>query len=148
MKFLNSPRLNLSNLVFSQGVIGNLPSVQTIYAGSSEEFAGSSDTLAGDTSFDTIKIYSFSSSDYSAAKFLIHVKSSDEMMMREVVALHNGVEGYITEYAILKNSAVTNIDDDTLTFDLSTGGSEYELNLAPSTGDSRSIIVHATGLRI
>lgn len=148
MKFFNSPRLNLSDLVFSQAVVGALPSVQTIYSGSSGEFSGSSDVLAGASSFDTIKIYSFNSSDYSAAKFLVYVRSSDEMMVKEVVALHTGVEGYITEYAIVKNSAVTNIDNDTLTFDLSLGGSEYQLNLAPSTSDSREIIVHATGLRI
>lgn len=127
MKFFNSPRLNLSDLVFSQASVNSLESVSSV---------GASDLI----------IYTLNSSDYSSAKFVIHVKSSDEMLIKEVFALHNGVSGFLTEYAIVYNSSAQSIINDTLSFEVN--GNDLNLILHPSTSSIRNVITQGTSITI
>jgi hypothetical protein len=149
MKFLNDIKLPLSDVIFSKSKISDLPSTETIYAGSLSGFAGASDGFVGDEFYDSIVVYSLNASDFSAAKFIVFTVSGSDMVIREILGMHDGVDGFVTEYAIVSNT----VDDssaygDSFTFDFSSGGSFVNLVLSPASPGERRVVVHATAFGV
>lgn len=149
MKFLNDIKLPLSDVVFSKSKISDLPSTETIYAGSTSGFVGSSDGFAGDEFYDSLVVYSLNSSDFSAAKFIVFTVSGSDMVIREILGMHDGFDGFITEYAIVGNtSSDDSIYYDSFSFDFSSGGSLINLVLSPASPGERRVVVHATSFGV
>jgi hypothetical protein len=145
MRFFNDIKLPLSDVIFSNSKISDLPSTEVIYAGSTSGFAGASDGFAGDEFYDSIVAYSLSASDYSGAKFIVFTVSGSDMVVREILGVHDGFNGFITEYAIVGNTSSDNsIYFDTFTFDLSDGGSFVNLVLHPISQAERRVVVYST----
>jgi hypothetical protein len=85
------------------------------------------------------EIYSFPSSDYVGAKFLVKVTTSNGISLREILALHNGTDGYITEYAILYSHA--ELENDVFSLTIESGNAV--LKITPTTSSSRAIKIFA-----
>jgi hypothetical protein len=85
------------------------------------------------------EIYSFTASEYVGAKFLVRVTTSSGISLREILALHNGTDGYITEYAILYSHAELEND----VFSLTVESGNAVLKITPTTDSSRDIKIFA-----
>lgn len=119
MKFFNSVDVNDNVVQYSQA--------QT----------GSAEVTVVTT--DSAELYSFSASDYLAAKFFVQVISPAGNSIREILAVHDGVDGYITEYGIVASSEELELDDFTFSLD----GSTVSLSVTPTSDESRNIKVFA-----
>ena len=105
-------------------------------------------TTRHDSNFATVSttsstvVYSVSTSDFSAAKITILVVSGDFKTIRELLALHDEANGYITEYAVLSAPLPSALDDDVFSADVS--GGNFQLSITPSTSASRSVRIDVT----
>lgn len=88
---------------------------------------------------DSAELYSFSASDYLAAKFFIQVVSPAGNSIREILAVHDGADGYLTEYGIVASSEELELDS----FEFSISGSTAILSVIPTTDDARDVKVFA-----
>jgi hypothetical protein len=88
---------------------------------------------------DSAELYSFSASDYLAAKFFIQVVSPLGNSIREVIAVHDGSDGYLTEYGIVASTEDLELDN----FEFSLTGSTAALSITPTTDDARNIKIFA-----
>lgn len=85
------------------------------------------------------EIYSFPASNYVGAKFLVRVTTSNGISLREILAIHDGSSGYITEYAILYSHAELEND----VFNLTIESGNAVLKITPTTDSSRDIKIFA-----
>lgn len=99
------------------------------------------------SSTDSASIISFSKDVFRSAKFFVQTVSSSGPQtfycVREILALHDDVDGFLTEYAVVGNAEFLEKDD----FDFSLSGSNAVLSVSPTTVDDRNIKVHAVILR-
>jgi hypothetical protein len=86
-------------------------------------------------STDAAELYSFSASDYVGAKFLIRMTSPLGNSIREILAVHDGEEGYLTEYGVVASASELELD----TFDFTVSTNNGILSVSPTSEDSREI---------
>ena len=120
MKFLNNVDVNDNDVIYSNALTA------------SQELSISSTS--------TTEIYSFPISSYRGAKFIVVVSISGDYSIRELLALHDGSNGYITEYAIV-SSGTESVDDQ---FSFSIFGAAAQLTITPSTSTARVVKVFTT----
>jgi len=96
------------------------------------------------SSTDSAELYSFSKEFFRSAKFVIQTVSSSgfsfSFSTRELLAIHDDVSGFLTEYAIVGTSEFLEKDE----FSFSLVNNEAVLSVKPTTLDSRNIKVHVT----
>lgn len=126
MKFLNNVDVNDNNVFFTDSVMGTS---ESLYPNAT----------------DSVVIYSLNASDYLGAKFLVKTISGTDQSIREILAMYDGTQGYLTEYAIVSTTE-TGIYNDTYTFVYSSDTSTYDLVLTPSVSGQRNVHVFATGI--
>ena len=126
MKFLNNVDVNSNNVFFTDSVMGTS---ESLYPNAT----------------DSIVIYSLNASDYLGAKFLVKTISGTDQSIREILAMYDDSQGYITEYAIVSTTE-TGIYNDTYTFVFSSDTSTYDLVLTPSVSGERNVHVFSTGI--
>jgi hypothetical protein len=120
MKFFNNVDVNSNNVIYTNTL--------TASAGISV------------SSTDPAELYRFSASDYVSAKFIITVNSSSDESVRELLAVHNNVDGFVTEYALVSTGLETR--DDIFGFDVNSG--DAVLTVTPATDTARNINVYVT----
>lgn len=86
---------------------------------------------------DAAELYSFNASDYIGAKFFIRMSSPIGNSIREVLAMHDGLDGYLTEYGIVASSSELELDN----FEFSIDEGRGILSIVPTTEDTREIKV-------
>lgn len=86
-------------------------------------------------STDAAEVYSFSASDYFGAKFLIRMTSPLGNSIREILAVHDSTEGYLTEYGVVASVSELELDNFNFTIDNGNG----ILSVTPTTEDTREI---------
>jgi len=93
------------------------------------------------TSLSTItptQIDSFAAATYSSAKLEIEVTRGTSIQLSTLNLIHNGVDVYLTEYAILKN------DETLATFDAEISGSNIAINATSSSATLTSYKIKKT----
>jgi hypothetical protein len=120
MKFFNNVDVNSNNVIYTNTL--------TASAGISVE------------STDPAELYRFSASDYVSAKFIITINSSSDESVRELLAVHNNIDGFVTEYALVSSGLETR--DDVFELDIDSG--DAILTIIPSTATARNINVYVT----
>jgi hypothetical protein len=70
------------------------------------------------TSSAATSVASFNTADYRSAKFVVQLTQSTDYMVTEVLVIHDGTNGYITEYGRMQTGSTI---DATFTADVSTG---------------------------
>jgi hypothetical protein len=118
MKFLNNIDVNSNNVIYENTL--------TASAGISV------------SSTDPAELYRFPIADYLAAKFIVTVNTASDSSIRELLAIHDGTDGFITEYALVSTDLET-VDDE---FKVDVSGSNAVLTITPSTTTARNVNVY------
>lgn len=74
--------------------------------------------------------FSFSSSSYRSAKFWVQTSSSSSYQMDEIVALHNGTNAFITQFASVDTAGIAT------TFDADISGGNFRLLVTPTSNNT------------
>jgi hypothetical protein len=94
-------------------------------------------------------VYLENHADFRSAKFFIQTSIDDgvsvEHVVREILAVHDGTNAYLTEYAVVSTDEASDAMDDVFSADVS--GAFFVLNITPSTSDARSITVNSVSFR-
>lgn len=95
----------------------------------------SNSTVVASTSSTTI--YSVPASTFRAMKISIVTSSGTEYCARELLALHDDVDGYITEYAIVSTPGASFIENDVFSATVNSGN--FLLTITPTSTTTRDI---------
>ena len=107
----------------------------------SNSVTGSARVLVSST--DLAELYSFSGDEFHGAKFVVQVMTASDNCVREVLGVHNDVDGYLTEYAIVGTSEDLEQDDYRFFVD----SSDVVFGVVPTTTEPRDFRVHFVLLR-
>jgi hypothetical protein len=120
MKFFNNVDVNSNNVIYANTL--------TASAGISV------------SSTDPAELYRFSASDYVSAKFIITINSISDESVRELLTVHNNIDGFVTEYAIVSTGLETRDDS----FGLAINSGDALLTITPSTVTTRNVNIYVT----
>lgn len=87
-------------------------------------------------------LFSLSTTDFRSAKFIVQATLGTEYVVREFLAIHDGTNGFITEYAIVSTDETSDLMDDVFSANVATGN--FHLYVTPSTATSRTFKISVT----
>lgn len=97
-------------------------------------------TVVSSTSLTSI--YSVPTADFRSMKIVLQTTMGTDYAVREFLAIHNGTNGYITEYALVSTNEASAMMDDVFTADVLTGN--FHLYVTASSATSRTFKVSVT----
>jgi hypothetical protein len=99
-----------------------------------------STTVVATTAATTL--YSVPHASFRSAKFFVQTQMGSDYVVRELLAIHNGTNGYITEYAIVSTNEASAAMSDVFEADIS--GSNFIFRVVAFNATSRTIVVNVT----
>lgn len=112
----SSENLDLaSGKTYKINTVDVLSSSKLSLAGGKTEAPGSATSVTSNTA---TSVASFAAADYRSAKFVVQLVQGSDYMVSEVLVIHDGTDGYITEYGRIQTGSTI---DATFSADISSG---------------------------
>lgn len=94
------------------------------------------------SSVSLTSLYSAPTADFRSMKIVVQTTMGTDYAVREFLAIHNGTNGYITEYAIVSTNEASLIMSDIFSADVLTGN--FHLYVTASSVTSRTFNISVT----
>lgn len=93
-----------------------------------------------------VAVFSKPHASFRSAKFYVQTTLAGvEHVVREILAVHDGADAFLTEYAVVSTDEESDALGDV--FEAEVSGSLFVLNIIPSTSTSRAVTVHYTSFK-
>lgn len=90
------------------------------------------------------ELYSAPTASFRAMKVFVVTSISGEYCARELLAIHDGTNGHVTEYAVVSSPDASELIDDVFSVDVD--GANLELSITADSATSRTIKLYVTFL--